>query len=232
MFWPAGAPDVAAWPGGRIVFPVAVLALPLAWRRDRGFVALALLTFGAGAAFHCWMVWFEERYFLFTVPLAAVTASSFAGVRLPTHWGRAAFVPRLLVLAATFACVWPEAFSRHRAAAFGERPSPPAAAGAVEAPCQTRAMEWLNENTAAQDTVLTTDPWAVHWQSGRPAVMIPTGGWESVAAVARHYGARWVALLPLNVRMASIPLLVDNPGLDAAHVVFEDRHCRILRLGE
>jgi hypothetical protein len=50
---------------------------------------------------------------------------------------------------------------------------------------------------AAEGRVLTFDPWGIAWLADRETVMIPSGGLDAIARVARRYDARVMLIHPM-----------------------------------
>jgi hypothetical protein len=55
-------------------------------------------------------------------------------------------------------------------------------------------MEWLRQNSAEQDVVMTRDPWELNWHTGRKAVMIPNDDLPTIERIARQYGVTMLQL--------------------------------------
>ncbi|HEX9988779.1 MAG TPA: hypothetical protein VGE45_09925 [Chloroflexia bacterium] len=55
-------------------------------------------------------------------------------------------------------------------------------------------MEWLRQNSAEQDVVMTRDPWELNWHTGRKAVMIPNDDLPTIKRIARQYGVTMLQL--------------------------------------
>jgi hypothetical protein len=106
----------------------------------------------------------EPRYFAVVVPLAAVVL---AGALAPRRLPGAAAAAALVLLGAAGLVPTARAFAR------------------LPGPCPG-AVEWLARH-GGDARVLTLDPWTLAWAADRETVMIPSGGVDAIARVARRY---------------------------------------------
>ena len=61
---------------------------------------------------------------------------------------------------------------------------------------QVEADEWLKHQPGGDKVVFTDDPWSLHYQTGRPCVMVPSDDYSAMLEVAEHFGCRYVIWRP------------------------------------
>jgi 4-amino-4-deoxy-L-arabinose transferase-like glycosyltransferase len=172
--------------------PVFALGLPaLVWlvKRAPRFAVPSLL-YGAGIGFMvCVAHHLEPRYL---APLTPICAVAIAGVAAhlvaradvalgEAHRGRVAVVVAVAVAALAGAAMVRTAKLMQE---LGLRMHAPKACA--------DALDFVRRNASVSEPILTANSWYVAWETERPAINAPTNGPEALAAVARHYGARWI----------------------------------------
>jgi hypothetical protein len=188
---------------------LAVLLLPWLTRRVPALAALVATTFVALPAVVCTLWHAEPRYFLLLVPVAAVVLAGTLGRSRP---GRVAMAALVLV----------------SALGLGTQ-----ARGLVRrsgSPCflllgQLRA--------GIPGRVLTFDPWSVAWLADREAVMIPSGGLDAIARVARRYDTRLLLVGPVLGRPqtgALVHKLEGTVGPLRVTTIARGGYCRLATL--
>jgi hypothetical protein len=192
------------------------------WRRERALGWLVLTSVGAAALFVCVMWHFQSRYFAFVLPLSTVPAAGLlasAFHRAPGRLGRAASALAAVGLVVTAGALF-------AGAQDGIRNFPDLCA------CRP-ALAWLARNTGPAERVLSFDPWSVAWIADRDGIIIPTGGAEPIAIVARRYDAHWLLAFPTSLRPVTSPFVMGLDGEAAGLRLtrrFDEGGCRILRL--
>lgn len=53
------------------------------------------------------------------------------------------------------------------------------------------AVEFVRSSTDAASPILTTNPWFVTWETGRPSIMAPTNGDAAIRVIVNHYKPDW-----------------------------------------
>lgn len=178
---PAALAEVLAVVAAPAFLPaLALLVLPVLRRRAPALAALTLATALAAPAVVCTLWHAEARYFSVLIPLAALAVAGAAGPA--GRLGAAGMAVLVLLSAAGLARV---------------------ARTVVDLPrlCP-EAVAWLAREGGA-GPVLTFDPWTIAWLADRETVMIPSGGPDAVARVARHYGADLLLAHPMLGRPES-----------------------------
>jgi hypothetical protein len=172
---------------------LGLLGVGIHARRLPELAALVACTIlGAGAVIGLlWHV--EPRYFLFLAPLYAVAVAGLVSrvsrrpaldtSGVPVAWALGALA---LLATGTQLVHFAAAAAKAEHISRSVPPRPPNPCGG--------ALDFLRRETEAQDRILTFDPWLVSWETGREAIMIPSGGVEPMIRVARHYGADWLLL--------------------------------------
>ena len=83
-------------------------------------------------------------------------------------------------------------------------------AGRPPHPCLA-VLEKMNA-AGIQGRILTFDPWLVAWLADREAVMIPSGGLDTIASVALRYDTRLLLVHPALGRPATSALVGKLEG--------------------
>lgn len=169
-------------------FLPSLALLPLPWLARRTPVLAALVTALVVAlpAVVCTLWHAEPRYFAVLIPLAALVL---AGVLGRSRVGLVAMAALVLVSAAG-------SVGAARLLAL----LPPHA-------CRL-ALGWMVD-AGTPGRILTFDPWSVAWLADREAVMIPSGGVEAIARVARRYDTRLMLIHPMVGRPQTSALVAS-----------------------
>lgn len=204
-------------------------------RRLPEFAALvACAILGAGAV--TGLLWHvEPRYFLFLAPLYAVAVAGLVGgisrrAGLDASAVSVAWALGALALLATGTQLvhFADAAAKAERISRSVPPRPPSPCGG--------ALDFLLRETEAQDRILTFDPWLVSWETGREAIMIPSGGVEPVFRVARHYGADWLLLQvshrPRAPTIRTLRELTRRPGPLSLTREYAGEGCQVFRIGQ
>jgi hypothetical protein len=168
---------------------LAILALPGLTRRAAPLAALTGTTFVALPAVVCVLWHAEPRYFALFIPLAAIAV---AGALGRSTAGLAAMAALVLV------------------SAVGLVSAAGLLAGLPRHACQP-VLDHLAA-TGIPGRILTFDPWSVAWLADREAVMIPSGGVDAIARVARRYDTRLLLTHPMIGRPQTSALVGKLEG--------------------
>jgi hypothetical protein len=168
---------------------LALVPLPWIARRVPSLAALVATTFVAAPAVVCTLWHPEPRYFAVFVPLAALVL---AGTLGRSRAGLAMMVALVLVSAAGFVGA---------ARVLGRLP-----------PHQCLPVLRQLAEAGTPGRILTFDPWTVAWLADREAVMIPSGGLDAIARVARRYDTRLMLIHPMLGRPETGPLVAGLEG--------------------
>jgi hypothetical protein len=168
---------------------LAILALPGLTRRAAPLAALTGTTFVALPAVVCVLWHAEPRYFALFIPLAAIAV---AGALGRSTAGLAAMAALVLV------------------SAVGLVSAAGLLAGLPRHACQP-VLDHLAA-TGIPGRILTFDPWSVAWLADREAVMIPSGGIDAIARVARRYDTRLLLTHPMIGRPQTSALVGKLEG--------------------
>jgi 4-amino-4-deoxy-L-arabinose transferase-like glycosyltransferase len=194
-----------------VIGPVAlvgsVAGMVVAPRRALRLVAMALFCIGLYALFVLLYWHFEGRYFQVAIPWlylllagAVVWVADAAGRLVRGAAGRV--VSTVLIAVMTAGLVWGHVEAIGNFLRFDTRPT-----------SFTVAMDWLAENSTANDVVMTRDPWELNWHSGRRAVMVPFDDLDMIRQVAQEHG---VTMLQLGGPTDGIDIDACPPSADAS----------------
>jgi hypothetical protein len=201
---------------------LALCGIPLYARRAPVMVGLFAASVVGSVAFLCGLWHFEMRYFAMLIPLFAVWA---AGVF--AFAARAGRVARWMSVAGALAVVGLSAASVVKM----ERVLP---ALSVLNSCP-RALAWVVRDVGPTERLLTFDPWFAAWAADRETIMIPSGGVQAIARVARRYDAHWLLAYPWSNRpltSRTVMAMADEGDADGLRVAtrYDDGACRVYRL--
>jgi 4-amino-4-deoxy-L-arabinose transferase-like glycosyltransferase len=188
---------------------LALLLLPWLVRRTPSLGALVLTAFVAAPALVCTLWHPEPRYFAVFIPLTTLVL---AGTWGRSRAGRAAMAA--LVLLSAFGAV---------RVARGVWVAPD--------PCLMVLGEPSVARTAGR--IMTLDPWGVAWLADREAVMIPSGGRDAIARVARRYDTSLLLIHPMLGRPqtnAFLSRLEGTSGPLRVTTLYRSGSCRIATL--
>jgi hypothetical protein len=205
-----------------LLLPVALLGLPLHWRRHPRFVVTTLATVAGSVAFICFLYHAEIRYFYFLGPLAYVLVAGLV------HEAIVALIPdrgvratQTAVAVVSGALVFVAVYHAPRTQPWVPR---------SKNPC--RSM--LQEAVSPEEPILTLRPSQLSWELDRLTVNVPSGGVAALARVARHYRARWVMIERQWTRPRTSAFLAsldgDVGGGLFATTIFTGARCRVVRL--
>jgi hypothetical protein len=189
---------------------LALVPLPWLARRVPSVAALVAAMFVAAPAVVCTLWHPEPRYFAVYIPLAALVL---AGTLGRTRAGLAAMAALVLVSCAGFVGA-AQALGRLRPDA-----------------CMLGLRRLAEAGTAGP--ILTLDPWSVAWLADREAVMIPSGGLDAIARVARRYETRLILIHPMMGRPQTSALLANLEGASGplrVTTIHRQGACRIATL--
>ena len=225
-------------PGTRGGFGISNLVIALGFAsvallvRARPAYCLLCASCTAGAvAFVSGMWHIDIRFFAFLVPLLAVALAGALtwGVRgVGSGWQRWSL--RAAALLAGLAVLAPSGVSIARtlvAAISAPAAAPPASLCAD-------ALAWLRSHSAAEDRVVSLDPWSVAWDADRFGIMAPAGGVGPIETVVRHYDARFLLDRRFPQReetRRALRAFAANPPADLqTELVFDGAHCDVIAL--
>lgn len=167
--------------------PVFAIGFPsMVWlvKRTPRF-AIASLLYAAGILFMvCVAHHLEARYMAPLVPICAVACGGLAAHGLSRARARRTWLVRAFAVALTL-------FSAAGLVRAGRRMYGLGALMGGPKKCAD-ALAFVREHATESEPVLTANSWYVAWETERPAINAPTNGAEALAAVARHYNARWL----------------------------------------
>lgn len=189
---------------------LAFALLPWLRRREPIFAALVPATALAAAAIVCTLWHAEPRYFAVLIPLSALVIAGTLASR--SRLGMAVVAALVLVSALGLVAA---------ARALDRRPHF----------CPV-AVEWMVRN-GGEGRVLTFDPWTIAWVADRETVMIPSGGVEAIAQVARRYDARLLLAHHMIGRPETSRLVARLEGLHGnlrVTTLYTMGPCRIARI--
>jgi 4-amino-4-deoxy-L-arabinose transferase-like glycosyltransferase len=219
-------PIATGGPVDALLPTLGLAGLVLCWRRLRILGWLFVSSLVASALFVCVMWHYQPRYLAFLVPLSALGLSGAiaagAGQRTRGWW--TPILRGASLLGAAYLVV---------TAALAVAAAPGRIRGFPDLTACRAGLAWLADNTAPTDRVLSFDPWSVAWVADREAIMIPTGGVEPIALVARRYDAHWLLAFATSLRPQTSRLVTTLDG-NAADLRltprFADGGCRVLRV--
>ncbi|HVW29101.1 MAG TPA: glycosyltransferase family 39 protein [Polyangiaceae bacterium] len=198
--------------------PVFAVGLPsLVWlsKRTPRF-ALTSLSFGAGILFLvCVAHHLEARYLAPLTPLCAVATGGLAAHVLA--WAEGLLPRSRRRWPALAGGVVLAALALSSVVRTGKLARDLGARLAAPKKCAD-ALDFVRRSGSEAEPVITANSWYVAWETERPAINAPTNGPDALAAVARHYGARWL--------FTGAPVI---GGLDLAAAVREPAVVRRLR---
>jgi hypothetical protein len=189
---------------------LALLPLPWLARRTSTLAALIAATFVALPAVVCTLWHAEPRYFAVFIPLAAL---ALAGTIGRSRSGMVLMGALVLVSAFGFVGI---------------------ARVLVRLPqhaCASVLAELVSDRTPGR--ILTFDPWNVAWLADREAVMIPSGGLDAIARVARRYDTALILIHPMLGRPETVALIGKLEGVAGplrVTTVHRQGACRIATL--
>jgi hypothetical protein len=206
---------------------LGVAALLLHARRAPRFAALVALSYLAAAIFICCVWHFEMRFLTMLVPLLAVSlAGLVAGVwpllRAPLARAGAAAAVALALAALVHAAF---VFQRTWLEVPGAFSPMDACPGAIQ---------WIRSETAPSDRILAFDPWTIAWETGRDAIVVPSGNRLDVEGIVARYRPAWLVVQPVFLRPRTRELIASmialpTPGF-AATPALVDGACAIYRI--
>ncbi len=214
-----------------LVIALGCASLALLARARPGYCMLCALCALGGVAFVSGMWHIDIRFFAFLVPLLAIAlagALSWGARGVGSGWQRASL--RAFALLAGLAVLAPSGanIARTLVAAIS------APAGVSPPSVCADAFAWLQSHSAADDRVLSLDPWSVAWDADRPGIMAPAGGVRPIEAVVRHYSVRFVLDRRFPQREATRRALLEfiaHPPADLhAEPVFDGAQCDVIAL--
>ena len=192
---------------GPIPLAGALLGMLVAPRRALRLAGMALFSIALYALVVLLYWHFEGRYFQVAIPWlylllagAVVWLSDIVGKAIRGVAGQV--VSTMLLAAMTAALLWPQVASIGNFLVYDTRPT-----------SFTVAMEWLTNNSAPDDVVMTRDPWELNWYTRRKAVMIPFDNLDTILSVAGMYG---VTMLQLGGPTDGIDVETCPPNANAS----------------
>ena len=187
---PAGVRDAVAMVALPAFLPLLAL-LPLPWlaRRASTLAALVAATFVALPVVVCTLWHGEPRYFTIFIPLAALVLAGTIG-RLRIGLG---LMGALVVLSAVGFVGLARVLVR-----------------LPRHVCAPVLAEVVRDGTPGR--ILTFDPWSVAWLADRETVMIPSGGLDAIARVARRYDTPLILIHPMLGRPETGALIGNLEG--------------------
>lgn len=183
-----GQPGEGDYVIGLLPLTGAIVGLAAATRRTGSLFGVVGLSLGMYALFVLFYWHFEGRYFQVVVPwLSMLLAWGIFWVwdylRRALREGVGRKWGLLLLPLAVAGFLWPSVSLVLDQAAHDTQPT-----GFVT------TMEWLKENSTAQDVVMTRDPWELNWYTGRGAVMIPNDDLQTIERIGKQYGVTMLQL--------------------------------------
>jgi 4-amino-4-deoxy-L-arabinose transferase-like glycosyltransferase len=227
--WAAAAPTApfgVALAAPPVLLGAGLVATLLLLRRKPVFSLLTLASTAGSAAFICGLYHLEARYFLFlTAPLAIALAGVATGGWRDADRGWASLGLRA---AASLVLLFALGANLPKLARMLPITWPPQSFE----PCQDIVEEILSV-TQGSERLLTFRPGKWTWEADRESVVLPAGGEEAIARIARHYEARWIVYAPFSGRSATSRALgrIASGRSDLrAEVAVRGRACLLLRL--
>jgi 4-amino-4-deoxy-L-arabinose transferase-like glycosyltransferase len=185
---------------------LALLGALGAWRTRRRLLVLLLAAFVPYTLFLV-TYWHanEERYFVMLLPWLALLAADalWRGYDRIAAIGDGRWTPIGLALAAAVLVVvaqpaWPKIAEKVQVEPLKWAPD-------------VDAYDWLRQNTAPDDVIMTRGPWQLNWHSRRPALMVPnTGDRRVFLRLARYYHVRYLVRDTLSNPSRQTIDLVDD----------------------
>jgi hypothetical protein len=147
----------------------------------------------------------EERYFVMLLPWLALLAADalWRGYDRLAAIGDGRWTPVGLALVAAVLVVvaqpaWPQIAEKVRVEPLKWAPD-------------VDAYNWLRENSAPDDVIMTRGPWQLSWHSQRPALMVPnTGDRRVFLRLARYYHVRYLGRDTLSNPSRQAINLIDS----------------------
>ncbi len=214
---------VLTYPG--IIFPLGIVAIALHSRRHAGFAASSLLALASTVVLVCTIWHYELRFFVHLVPLACV---GFAGIDTwvepwTSRKGPLRYLRAVVLIGLAMAAAIP--ISGLNVPAVIDPASPGVR------PCGD-LHEWVGANTGPDDRFLALDPWSLTWETGRPAISVPSGGADAVATILRRYEVDWLVVSPSVPRPGDLAVVQQmvKEFQPAMQMAFDGNACDLYRV--
>lgn len=206
---------------------VGLVGLVLHLRRHPAFAALGLATCAGAVALLCGPHHVEQRFLLFLVPILALSAGGVVEDALRGLARRGAErSARRLALGLAAAWLVANAPFATFLLGFASRPPYP----------QPECYEAVRARVPDTGRILAFRPERVAWETGREAVLMPSGGRDAIWTVAKHYRAEWLLAQPAHPKRHASAFAAHkiadsvDPGGAVEEVSRPD--CRLVRLSD